>query len=72
MTTPVFFLQVPEQFRDDPELVVYFNQINTALSNTRQGAAIADVSTTATNAELAATLNAILAQMRLDGDIKTV
>lgn len=72
MTRPTFFLQVPEQFRGDPELVVYFNQINTALSNTLQGAPIADVSTTATNAELAATLNAILAQMRIDGDIKTV
>lgn len=73
MTIDAFIARVPDKIANDPELRDYFNQLNRSVSDltTQRGDAIADVLTTATNAQLATALNAILAQMRIDGDIKT-
>lgn len=73
MTIDAFIARVPDKIANDPELRDYFNQLNRAVSDltTLRGEAIADISDTATGAEIATAINAILAQMRIDGDIKT-
>lgn len=72
-TIDAFLTRVPDKLANDPELRDYFDQLNRAvadLTNIR-GNAIADISDTATGAEIAVAVNAILAQMRIDGAIKT-
>lgn len=73
MTIDAFLFRVPDKLANDPELRDYFNAVTRALSDltTLRGDAIADISDTATGAEIATAVNAILAQMRIDGAIKT-